>query len=221
MAPKPPALLPILLGAALALGLAAPLPAQVHYQGRSPWNRLADSGPDAEVDGWYYNLGITGLRAELMPDAPKQLLVRPVFAGTPAAGRVAVGAVLTGAGVGKRGDEIPIRGGSSDETLIRVGGVPMKDARAGTSSAKGIDSKSVSAMDLITGGWRAEYGDAMAGVINVTLKEGGETFNGFAEYGMDHLPGVVSDWEHYYTDTYKFQLSGPSPAAAAGSRASA
>ncbi len=119
--------------------------------------------------------------------------------------------VLTQPGVVKQDDEIHIRGGRSDETLILVDGVPMKDALAGTSSAKGIDSKSVSAMDLITGGWRAEYGDAMAGVINVTLKEGGETFNGFAEYGVDHLPGVVSDWEHYYTDTYKFQLSGPLP----------
>jgi hypothetical protein len=119
--------------------------------------------------------------------------------------------VLTQPGVVKQDDEIHIRGGRSDETLIMVDGVPMKDALAGTSSAKGIDSKSVSAMDLITGGWRAEYGDAMAGVINVTLKEGGETFNGFAEYGVDHLPGVVSDWEHYFTDTYKFQLSGPLP----------
>lgn len=119
--------------------------------------------------------------------------------------------VVTQPGVVKQDDELHIRGGRADETLVLVDGVPMKDALAGTSSAKGIDSKSVSDMDLITGGWRAEYGDAMAGVINVTLKEGGETFSGFAEYGIDHLPGVVSDWEHYYTDTYKLQLGGPLP----------
>ncbi|MCB9516925.1 MAG: TonB-dependent receptor [Candidatus Krumholzibacteriia bacterium] len=119
--------------------------------------------------------------------------------------------VVTQPGVVQQDDEIHIRGGRSDETLILVDGVPMKDALAGTSSAKGIDSKSVSDMDLITGGWRAEYGDAMAGVINVTLKEGGQTFSGFAEYGIDHLPGVATDWEHYFTDTYKFQLSGPLP----------
>ncbi len=119
--------------------------------------------------------------------------------------------VVTQPGVVKQDDELHIRGGRADETLVLVDGVPMKDALAGTSSAKGIDSKSVSNLDLITGGWRAEYGDAMAGVINVTLKEGGETFSGFAEYGIDHLPGVVTDWEHYYTDTYKFQLSGPLP----------
>lgn len=119
--------------------------------------------------------------------------------------------VVTQPGVVKQDDEIHIRGGRSDETLILVDGVPMKDALAGTSSAKGIDSKSVATMDLITGGWRAEYGDAMAGVINVTLKEGGETWSGFAEYGVDHMPGVVTDWEHYFTDTYKFQLNGPLP----------
>ncbi len=119
--------------------------------------------------------------------------------------------VIAQPGVVQQDDEIHIRGGRSDETLVLVDGVPMKDALAGTSSAKGIDSKSVAQMDLITGGWRAEFGNAMAGVINVTLKEGGETFSGFTEYGIDHLPFVGTDWEHYYTDTYKFQFGGPMP----------
>jgi len=119
--------------------------------------------------------------------------------------------VVAQPGVVKQDDEIHIRGSRSDETLVLVDGVPMKDALAGTSSAKGIDSKSVANMDLITGGWRAEYGNAMGGVINVTLKEGGETYGGFAEYGVDHLPGVETDWEHYFTDTYKFQFGGPVP----------
>ena len=119
--------------------------------------------------------------------------------------------VVTQPGVVQQDDEIYIRGGRSDETLILVDGVPMKDALAGTSSAKGIDSKSVAEMDLITGGWRAEHGNAMSGVINVTLKEGGDTFSGFAEYGVDHLPFVETDWEHYFTDTFRYQLSGPLP----------
>ena len=40
--------------------------AQVHYyENGSPWNRKANSGPDSMVPGWFYNLGITGLRVEL------------------------------------------------------------------------------------------------------------------------------------------------------------
>lgn len=60
------------------------LAAQVDYEGDHPWNQRADSGPDAEVPGWFYNLGITGIRAGLVKDQPKALLVKHVFPGTPA-----------------------------------------------------------------------------------------------------------------------------------------
>jgi hypothetical protein len=77
----------------------APARAQVHYfaDGR-PWNQRAGGGPDAEVPGWFYNLGLTGIRVELVEDAPTQLVVRHVFAATPAHGRVRVGDRIIGAG---------------------------------------------------------------------------------------------------------------------------
>ncbi len=69
------------------LGLAAPLQAQVDYHGNdSPWGQRAESGPDAKVPGWFYNLGITGLRAQLVADQPKALLIKYVFPKSPAAG---------------------------------------------------------------------------------------------------------------------------------------
>ncbi len=74
------------------------LAVQVDYNGSYPWSVSANSGPDAVVGGWWYNLGITGLRVELIPSAPKHLLVQYVFPGSPAAGVVEVGDVLTGAG---------------------------------------------------------------------------------------------------------------------------
>jgi hypothetical protein len=72
--------------------------AQVHYEGTGhPWGQRANGGPDAAVDGWYYNLGLSGLRAQLVEEAPTQLLVKHVFAGTPADGKVRVGDFITGA----------------------------------------------------------------------------------------------------------------------------
>ena len=53
--------------------------AQVHYQGDQPWSQRAKSGPDAEVPGWYYNLGLTGIRAEVVAHEPKALLVKHVL----------------------------------------------------------------------------------------------------------------------------------------------
>ena len=52
--------------------------AQVDYGKDNPWNQRAESGPDAEVPGWFYNLGITGLRAQLVPDEPAALLIKYV-----------------------------------------------------------------------------------------------------------------------------------------------
>lgn len=80
------------------LAMSATLTAQVHYHDSgSPWKERAESGPDAEVPGWFYNLGITGMRAELVADAPKLLVVRHVFAKTPASGIVLVGDHIIGA----------------------------------------------------------------------------------------------------------------------------
>ncbi|MFO1486277.1 MAG: DUF6288 domain-containing protein [Verrucomicrobiaceae bacterium] len=83
----------------LLAGVATSLVAQVHYdENGQPWKQRADSGPDAEVPGWYYNLGLTGLRAELVTAAPKALLIRHVFVDTPASGVVQVGDRIIGTG---------------------------------------------------------------------------------------------------------------------------
>lgn len=72
--------------------------AQVHYfENGRPWTQKAESGPDAEVKGWFYNLGITGMRAELIADKPNFLLVRHVFEESPASGKVKAGDLIVGA----------------------------------------------------------------------------------------------------------------------------
>jgi len=83
---------------ALLAGISTPLLAQVHYENDHPWKQRAESGPDAEVPGWFYNLGITGMRAVLVADEPKVLLVRHVFPKTPARGLVKIDDKIIGAG---------------------------------------------------------------------------------------------------------------------------
>jgi hypothetical protein len=71
--------------------------AQVHYHPNGqPWKQKARSGPDAEVPGWYYNLGITGIRTELMEEHPQALMVRYVFPDSPANGKVRAGDLIVG-----------------------------------------------------------------------------------------------------------------------------
>ncbi len=83
------------------LGIAQPLYSQVHYTEVKPWGNRAGSGPDAEVPGWFYNLGITGLRARLLADDPKALLIKYVFPKSPSDGKIQIGDFIIGAG-GKR-----------------------------------------------------------------------------------------------------------------------
>ena len=85
-------------GSALLASITVPLPAQVAYEGGQPWNERAETGPDAQVPGWFYNLGITGMRAQLLPDEPKVLLVKYVFPKTPARSLVKAGDRIIGAG---------------------------------------------------------------------------------------------------------------------------
>lgn len=78
--------------------LSPPLQAAVNYSQNSPWGQRAESGPDAKVPGWFYNLGITGLRAQLVADQPKALLIKYVFPKSPADGHVKIGDLVIGAG---------------------------------------------------------------------------------------------------------------------------
>ncbi|MHC4263095.1 MAG: DUF6288 domain-containing protein [Planctomycetota bacterium] len=95
----PRAQLPTLAFLALT-SLAAPrAAAQVHHHpSGAPWNQQAHEGPDAEVQGWLYNLGVTGIRVKLEDEHPTHLLVGHVFDDSPADGKVELGDRIVGAG---------------------------------------------------------------------------------------------------------------------------
>ena len=91
-------MLRILCTTALLFALAsASASAQVHYHADgAPWNRTVNSGPDAGMPGWFYNLGTTGLRVELREERPEALLVRYVVPDSAAEGKIEVGDWILG-----------------------------------------------------------------------------------------------------------------------------
>jgi len=73
------------------------LPAMALREGDgATWSKTTSKGPDAEVPGWYINLGITGARAKIPDDQPKVLEVMFVFKDTPAAAGLKVGDKIIG-----------------------------------------------------------------------------------------------------------------------------
>jgi hypothetical protein len=61
------------------------------------WGITTRVGPDAQVPGWFINLGLTGARARIPDDRPRVLEVTYVFEGTPAHGRLRAGDQILGA----------------------------------------------------------------------------------------------------------------------------
>ncbi len=72
-----------------------PLSAQVDYEineplnNRWPWN-TSMFGSDQDINGWFYNLGITGIRIILDESTPKELIVKHIDSGSPASGRIQI-----------------------------------------------------------------------------------------------------------------------------------
>lgn len=125
-----------LIACVLSFGFATPVQAQVHYHDNdSPWGQRAESGPDADVPGWFYNLGITGLRAQLVADHPKALLIKYVFPDSPAAGRIETGDLLVGAG-GQMFQQ-PHRNGYGERVFGADG--PISELARGLEECQGAD----------------------------------------------------------------------------------
>ena len=69
------------------------------------------------------------------------------------------------------------RGGRSDEVLYMVNGVSVNDAYSG-SNAIDIENNAIQEVNIISGTFNAEYGQAMSGVVNVVTRDGGESYMG-------------------------------------------
>lgn len=63
---------------------------------RETWGMRALKGPDKIVDGWFINLGVTGIRARILQNRPSEFEVAYVFEGSPAAGQILVGDRIVG-----------------------------------------------------------------------------------------------------------------------------
>lgn len=79
----------------MILLLALLSPAQA-FRKREVWGKTTKVQPDAQTGGWYINLGITGIRAVINQDTPKEFEVAYVFDGTPASGKLNKGDHIVG-----------------------------------------------------------------------------------------------------------------------------
>ncbi|MDI6739461.1 MAG: TonB-dependent receptor [Candidatus Edwardsbacteria bacterium] len=87
--------------------------------------------------------------------------------------------------------DMNVRGGRSDEMAYFIDNVVVNDPLQGLVGAQ-INTGAIQEIMVITGGFNAEYGEAMSGVVNVVTKEGGEKFSLYTRYTTDIFLGRTS-----------------------------
>jgi len=184
------------------------------------------SGLTAEVD---YNLALQVLEAE---EAVEVVAERPVVQRDLTSGRSIVsseeienmpvesvsGVIGTKAGViTDNSGGLHIRGGRSGEVVYMIDGVPMTNP-AGSSIAVSLENQSIQELQILSGTFNAEYGQAMSGIINIVTKEGSDKYAGA-------ISSYIGDYYTTNTDVFEFgdeldilnmyningSLSGPMP----------
>ncbi|MCZ7604048.1 MAG: TonB-dependent receptor [Melioribacteraceae bacterium] len=114
------------------------------------------------------------------------------------------------AGVVKSDNSIHIRGGRSYENAFLLDGVSVQDPLAGTGFGLQLSSNAIEEVEVITGGFNAEYGQATSGIVNVRTREGSEKISGYFSYKRDNF-GDRSSSHVFNIDIAEANLSGPEP----------
>lgn len=114
------------------------------------------------------------------------------------------------AGVIKSDNAIHIRGGRSYENAFLLDGVSIQDPLAGTGFGLQLSASSIEEVEVITGGFNAEFGQATSGVVNVRTREGGANYHGFVSYKRDNF-GNRSSYNVFNIDILEANFSGPEP----------
>lgn len=107
------------------------------------------------------------------------------------------------------------RGGRMDEVKYLVNGMPVTDPMGqgdlGASEVEiDIPELSVAEVNVTTGGFSAEYGNAQSGVVDVITKEGGAKYSGQARYKTSDL-GIEPFQDHHRLQNVEFSFGGPVP----------
>lgn len=72
------------------------------------------------------------------------------------------------------GGGLHIRGGRAREVVYWIDGVPVSDGYDGSQIVE-VDKNAIQELQLVSGTFNAEYGQAMSGIINMVTKTGGES----------------------------------------------
>ncbi|MCB9248882.1 MAG: TonB-dependent receptor [Ignavibacteriales bacterium] len=108
-----------------------------------------------------------------------------------------------------------LRGGRSGQVTYQIDGVPVTDSYDG-STIVDVNSSAVQELQVISGAFNAEYGQALSGVINLVTKDGNNDYHGsFQSYIGDYVSSNedifwdIKDLNPVAIRNFEGSLSGP------------
>ncbi len=106
------------------------------------------------------------------------------------------------------GGGIHIRGGRSSEVSYIVDGIPVTDNYDHSNGLR-IENNSVQELQVISGTFNAEYGQAMSGIINIVTKAGSNDFQANVRgFTGNYLTGLGSIYDGIPSDVKQFKPYG-------------
>ena len=108
--------------------------------------------------------------------------------------------------------QLHIRGGRSGEVGFFIDGMRVEDPLFGEQQEQ-VGRDALQEMQLLSGTFSAEYGEAMSGIVNLITREGGDRFNWSFEYEsamLNSSPYRKKDWVSSSSDAVRDTLTGAS-----------
>jgi outer membrane receptor for ferrienterochelin and colicin len=101
-----------------------------------------------------------------------------------------------------------VRGGKSSEVVYLVDGLPLQDVVGGGAGGS-LPKSSITEFSIQSGGFEAEYGNALSGVVNIVTKRGSDKSSAILRLEKDNW--ISGDWNNQNNKTTEFELtfSGP------------
>jgi outer membrane receptor protein involved in Fe transport len=113
--------------------------------------------------------------------------------------------------------EIHMRGGRSTEIAYLIDGMPMTDVFDRTKAIE-VENSSIQELQVISGTFNAEYGQAQSGIVNIVTKKGTQKFSGeLSVYSGDYISSHndlfynIDDIDFLAEKNIIGRLSGPFP----------
>ena len=91
-------------------------------------------------------------------------------------------------------DKIHIRGGRASEVVYLIDGISVNDPFSSEISVA-VENDAIQELQVVSGTFNAEYGQAMSGVVNIVTKEGGQQISG-------EISGYLGDYVSSNNDVF-------------------